>query len=489
MIKSDETLYAFKYIGIMLIFVAGIILLPVVVVPFYPEEAEYVFCFLIPAAVAGAAGVFMSRIIVPEQYRLTAGNAATIVVGTWCLAAFFSALPFMLAGTLNFTQAYFEAMSGWTTTGLSVIDVSESPRVFLLFRSIIQFFGGVGIVLIVVSALSESFGMTLFASEGHNDKLLPNIAKSARLIMKIYSGYFAAGTLLYVAFGMPAFDAVNHSMAALSTGGFSTRTMSIGAYDSLSIELVTVILMILGATNFYANMILVRGRFLEFFRLGETKLVLIMTAALVPVVAYLSLYGLYGSVSSALRISFFNLISALTTTGFSTVSYNDWPDFAYLVMIVLMVVGGGIGSTAGGIKLGRINILLRQNSWSLKRKFMPERMVNKPAVYRPDGKTFINPELYLESANYALTFTAFLLIGTCILTLSGYGLKESLFEFASAIGTVGLSVGVTGIHTPPTALWAMTFGMLLGRLEIFVVFYSIMNVVRKFCRREIKALN
>lgn len=486
MTKGDETVYAFKYIGVMLVFVAGIILLPILVLPFYPEEALYISCFLIPAAVAGTAGIFMNRIRVPEDYRITAGNAATIVVGTWCIAAFFSALPFMLAGTLNFTQAYFEAMSGWTTTGLSVIDVSESPRIFLIFRSIIQFFGGVGIVLIVVSALSESFGMTLFASEGHNDKLLPNIAKSARLIMKIYSGYFVAGTLLYVAFGMPVFDAVNHSMAALSTGGFSTKTLSIGAYDSLSIELVTVILMLLGSTNFYANMILVRGRFREFFRMGETKLMLSMTAALVPVVAYLSLFGLYGSLSSALRISFFNLISALTTTGFSTVSYNDWPDFAYLVIIVLMVVGGGIGSTAGGIKLGRINILFRQNIWLLKRKFMPERMVNKPAVYRPEGKTSIQPELYLESANYALTFMAFLLIGTCILTLSGYGLKDALFEFASALGTVGLSVGVTGIHTPPVALWTMTFGMLLGRLEIFVVFYSIINVARKFCRSEAK---
>jgi len=155
-------------------------------------------------------------------------------------------------------------MSGWTTTGLSVIDVANAPKIFLIFRSIIQFFGGVGIVLIVVSALSESFGMTLFASEGHNDKLLPNIAKSARLILKIYSGYFIAGTLLYITFGMPIFDAVNHSMAALSTGGFSTETLSIGAYNSLAIELVTVILMLLGSTNFYANMILVQGKFRDF---------------------------------------------------------------------------------------------------------------------------------------------------------------------------------------------------------------------------------
>lgn len=482
MSKNYEAVYGLKYIGVMLIFVAGVILLPIIILPFYPDEAEYIICFALPAGIAGALGLALSRIVVPDDFRLSAGNAATVVVGTWILAAFFSALPFMIAGKLNFSQSYFEAMSGWTTTGLSVIDVSVAPKIFLIFRSIIQFFGGVGIVLIVVSALSESFGMTLFASEGHNDKLLPNIAKSARLIMKIYSGYFIAGTLLYAVLGMPIFDAVNHSMAALSTGGFSTETLSIGAYDSFAIELVTVILMMLGATNFFANMILVQGRFRDFFRLGETKLALFIIAAIVPIVAFASLLNLYGNLSAAIRISFFNVISALTTTGFSTVSYNDWPDFAYLVMIVLMIIGGGIGSTAGGIKLGRINILVKQIFWSARRKFMPERMVNKPVVYRPEGKTAITNEIYLESSNYALTFIALIVVGTSILTLTGYGLKEAFFEFSSALGTVGLSVGVTSINTPAVALWTMTVGMFLGRLEIFVVFYSIINAVKNKLR-------
>ncbi len=175
----------------------------------------------------------------------------------------------MLAGMLNFTQAYFEAMSGWTTTGLSVVDVTKAPMLFLFFRSVMQFFGGFGIVLVVVSALSESLGMRLYTAEGHNDKLLPNLAKSARMILKIYVGYFIAGTVLYVIFGMPVFDAVNHCMAALSTGGFSTKADSIGAYNSLPIELVTVILMLLGETNFFANMLLVRRKFRAFFRLGD----------------------------------------------------------------------------------------------------------------------------------------------------------------------------------------------------------------------------
>jgi len=474
-----------KYIGVMLMFVAGIILLPIVVLPFYTDEIRFMVSFLVPAGIAGISGFLLNKINVPEDYRLTTGNAATVVVGIWILATFFSSLPFIMSGMLNFTQAYFEAMSGWTTTGLSVVDVTKAPKIFLIFRSMIQFFGGVGIVLIVVSALSESFGMTLFSSEGHNNKLLPNLAKTARLIIKIYSGYFVAGTLLYVIFGMPIFDAVNHSMAALSTGGFSTKASSIGAYESFAIELVTIILMILGSTNFYANMLLVKGKFREFFKLGESRLVLFFTAAVVPLIAFVSLSVLYGNFADSLRISLFNVVSALTTTGFSTVSYNDWPDFSYLVMIVLMIIGGGIGSTAGGIKLERFYIISKQISWSIRRKFMPERMVNKPVIYKAEGKALITPDVYNESSNYVLIYIAILIVGISILTLCGYALKEALFEFASALGTVGLSIGVTSINTPPVALWTMIFGMLLGRLEIFVIFYAIINITKKILRLKI----
>lgn len=477
--KKYESIYALKYIGFMLMTVAGVILLPLLVLPFYPSEINNILYFIIPAAAAWIIGFSLSKIYVPEDYRLSIGNDAVIVVGTWLLATLFSAFPFLLSKMLNFSQAYFEAMSGWTTTGLSVVDVTKAPHIFLMFRSIIQFFGGVGIVLVAVSALSENLGMNLYTSEGHNDKLLPNLARSSRLILKIYLGYFLAGTILYVVFGMPVFDAVNHSMAALSTGGFSTQPLSIGAYNSFPIELITVILMLLGATNFFAHMLLIKGKVSSVLKLGETKFMLILLAAAIPIVALMSLYKVYGSFTSALRISFFNIISALTTTGFATVSYNEWPDSAWLAMIILMTVGGGIGSTAGGIKSGRVYLILKQIGWSVRRKFMPERMVNKPLIYKPDGKKTISPEMYLEASNYAITFIIILFIGTSILIFTGYSLKASLFEFSSALGTVGLSIGVTSIDTPAVALWTMTIGMLFGRLEIFVVFYAVIKIISK----------
>lgn len=483
MSTNFKGIYVLRYIGVMLMFVAGVILLPLVLLPFCPGEAKYALCFVIPAAACFITGFAFGKVHVPEDCRLSIGSDAVIVAGTWILAVFFSALPFIFARMLNFTQAYFEAMSGWTTTGLSVVDVTKAPMLFLFFRSVMQFFGGFGIVLVVVSALSESLGMRLYTAEGHNDKLLPNLAKSARMILKIYVGYFIAGTVLYIVFGMPVFDAVNHCMAALSTGGFSTKADSIGAYDSLPLELVTVILMLLGETNFFAHMLLVRRKFRSFFRLGETRLTLVAIAVAAPVVAVVSLLPLYGRLTAALRVGFFNIVSAITTTGFSTASFNNWPAFAWLAIIALMIIGGGAGSTAGGIKAGRVYLLMKQIIWSVRRKFLPEKMVNQPVIYRPEGKTILTQELYAESASYTLIYFIILFAGTLILAGCGYSLQDSLFEFTSALGTVGLSIGLTGIRTVPVALWTMTCGMFLGRLEIFVIFYAVIKVAQSIKRR------
>ena len=474
--KSENMRNLFGIFGILLMFVGGLILLPLLALPFYRNELDQAIYFIIPAAAALLIG-FLLRLLRPRyDIKLNLRQGAVIVLGIWISAALFSSLPFILSGMLNFTQAYFEAMSGWTTTGLSVVDVTTAPHIFLLFRSIMQFFGGLGFVLIVVSALSETFGMRLYSAEGHSDKLLPNLAKSSRMIIAIYMGYFVAGTILYVLFGMPVFDAINICMAALSTGGFAVTPDSIAAYHSFIIELITIVLMLLGATNFLIHLLLIRRKFRKIVKLSELKFMLFLLGIFIPLVAVVSLAGLYGSFGEALRVSLFNITSALTTTGFSTVSYNNWPSFAWLILIVMMIIGGGAGSTAGGIKYGRVYVMFKAFVWNMKRKFLPEHTVNEISINRPEGKVYIEPGIYSEAANYVFLYIVLLLAGTGILAAYGYSFQDSLFEYASALGTVGLSVGVTTPGMPPVALWSMSAGMLLGRLEIYVVFIGIIKV-------------
>lgn len=465
----------FSIFGVLMMMVGGLLLLPLVALPFYPEELDQSIYFIIPAAIAILVGFLLKRLDPKKENVLSLKQDAVIVVGIWVIGTLFSSIPFILSGMLNFSQAYFEAMSGWTTTGLSVVDVTAAPHVFLLFRSMMQFFGGLGFILIVASALSETFGMRLYCAEGHSDKLLPNLARSSRMIFKIYIGYFISGVILYALAGMPVFDAVNISMAALSTGGFAITPDSIASYNNLAIELITVVLMILGATNFFAHMLLIKRKFKTFFKIGEMRFMFILLGIFIPLVAVVSLKGVYGNFGDAFRISLFNITSALTTTGFSTVAYNNWPAFSWLILVVMMMIGGGIGSTAGGIKFSRIYLLLKVFVWNLKHKFLPERTIDELSIYRPEGKVFVTNNFFSDAANYFFLYLFVLFIGTGILASLGYSLQDSLFEFSSALGTVGLSVGVTTPGMPPLALWTMTVGMLLGRLEMYVIFIAIIK--------------
>ena len=258
------------YLGVVLMLIGGIILLPLLVLAAYPGEAVWASCFLVPGVGSVFAGyLFYLLIRGREKLRLCGRQDALIVVCSWILAILFCSIPFQMTGQYNLNQAVFECTSGWSTTGLSVVDVEQCPRIFLMFRSIMLFFGGVGLVLVMVSVLSDRHGMRLYSAEGHSDRLLPNLVKSARMIIAIYTGYILSGTFLYMVFGMDWFDALNHSIAALSTGGFSTRAESIGYYNSAAIEAVTIVLMLLGCTNFLAHLYLIRGKFGNFFQYCE----------------------------------------------------------------------------------------------------------------------------------------------------------------------------------------------------------------------------
>ena len=214
--------------SVFIVMIGIIQLIPLLVLPFYPEEISYAYCFLVPGLAAIACGALLSHIYRnAEIVKLEKHYDAVLVVMVWLTAILVSTVPWMLKGDYNFTQASFEMTSGFSTTGLSVVDVANTPHVFLMFRSITLFIGGVGLVLILTCAFSDKYGLNLYNTEGHTDRLMPNLARSARLILSIYCGYILLGTLAYIFFGMPVFDAINTSIAALSTGGFSVLNESI----------------------------------------------------------------------------------------------------------------------------------------------------------------------------------------------------------------------------------------------------------------------
>lgn len=466
-----------SYTGKILMGSSLIYLLPLLVLPFYPQESVYASGFLIASAVALLKGYIMSRQHGGEQEVITTREGSAVILLTWTLTVIISALPFLISGGMNFTHAVFEAVSGWTTTGLSVVDVQKSPCIILFWRSTMQFFGGAGLAVVMLSAIIGPHGFGLFSAEGRED-IIPNVVKSAKLMMIIYTAYFVFGAALYIEAGMSVFEAINHSASAISTGGFSTRVGSIGEYNSARIEIITMLLMLLGSISFGTHYMLVRGEAKRFFRLGEIRLSAFLLAFFVPLVFMFSASRIYGAIGKAARVSIFELISALTTTGYSTVSYGGWDDFGILVLVLLMIIGGGTCSTAGGLKQYRVLLLLKTLYWNMARFFAPKNVVRLEYIERAEGPYEISSEHTINTACFTIMYILLYFAGVAVLTVNGYSLRDSMFEFASAMSTVGLSMGITSPNAQGIVLWTEIAGMFLGRLEFFVVFYGIVNLVR-----------
>ena len=475
------------YLSIFIIMIGAIQLLPLLVLPFYPEESVFAWCFILPGIITvllGNAVRYYFR--KTEIIRLEKHYDGLLVVLIWLSAILISTVPWMLKGDYNFTQAAFEMTSGFSTTGLSVVDVENTPHIFLLFRSITLFVGGVGLILILTCAFSDKYGLNLYNAEGHNDRLMPNLAKSARLILSIYSTYIAFGIVAYYLLGMPLFDAVNTSIAALSTGGFSVRNASINAYHSVGIEIVTIILMMLGQTNFLLHLSMMNRRFRNIWHHCETRFFLIVLILFVPfMVLDLLRFHFTLSLPEAIRVSVFQFVTSITTTGFISVEdMSLLPSGFIAFMILLMLFGGNLESTGGGIKQYRIIVTLKGIFYSLKDTVSNRRMIKAHFIERTGKKNELTDAEISSTSSYILFFLILFFAGSLIFSLFGYSLQDSMFEFASAISTVGLSLGITNYYAHPIILWTAMIGMFLGRLEIMVVFEAFFRVWKDLRRKE-----
>jgi trk system potassium uptake protein TrkH len=466
-------------VGMILVLVGLVMLTPLLVLPAYPGEAVNAWAFALPACGLGLAGLLLKKLFRTASHKaLSIQEGGMIVLISWIVAVVFSALPFMFLLGHTFSQAVFEAVSGWTTTGLSVVDVTKAGPMILLWRSITQMAGGAGLAVIMMSAIVGPTGVGISIAEGRGDQLVPQVRQSARLVLIIYAGYALVGTLSYRAVGMSFFDAVNHTFAAISTGGFSTHVESIGYWDSPAVEGVSIPLMLIGNMSFVTAWSLLRGRFRFVMRNGEVRVM----AVLIPLSAMAALIftcqSIYPELAKATRVAAFETISALTTTGFQTVGYGNWNDFGIFILILLMLIGGGTCSTAGGVKQFRVYLLWKFLVWEIARALLPRTVIMERPIWENDRRVFVDDIRIRQISVFVFLYSAAYLLGVLVMCGYGYSLKEALFEFASAISNSGLSVGVVSPRMPCPAMWALTVAMFLGRLEFLVVITSVIKLVK-----------
>jgi len=475
-----------NYLGIFGILIGFIVLTPLIYLIFNKNETNQAIYFVIPGVTSILIGFLITIFFRnKEKLRLERNQDSILVLFVWLLAIFISSFPFFLSGNYSFTQSIFETTSGYSTTGFTIVDVDNVPRIFLLYRSLLQFYGGVGLVLILTSAISDKFGMRLYNAEGHSDKLMPNLIKSARMILSIYIGYIILGTIFYTFFGMELFDALNHSISAVATGGFSTKSTSIGYYNSVGIEIISMVLMVLGGTNFFIHLLLIKGKIKSSLKHIELKFLAILTVICIPLFIISLMNFSQLSFPEALRHGTFHFFTTITTTGLQIApNVTFFPPTILFITFFLMMIGAGAGSTAGGMKLFRVSLALKSVYWSLKESLIHKKTIRTHFVDKLGTKTIIEKEEINQNYAFIIIYIVTLFIGIIIFTLYGNGLIESIFEFTSILGTIGLSVGLIQYSSPTVILWTAIIGMLIARLESYIILVALFKIFIDIFKRK-----
>jgi trk system potassium uptake protein len=479
-----------RIVSRMLWLAMGAQLVPMLIGLFAGDRAWWAFAP--PAACAALAAAGFARLpearATPlESLRRREGFLA-VVLG-WMIIVFVTAVSYRLSGAFDgFAECFFESMSGYTTTGATVADDIEAlPTSVLFMRSFSHWIGGMGIIVLTVAILPELAvgGMQLFAAESTGldaDKLAPRIAATARRLWGIYVGITVAEMLLLLAAGMSTFDAVNHAMSTIATGGFSTKNASVAGFDSVAIELIVLVFMFLAGINFTLQFRVLSVRSARpLLKSPEVRLYTFLTLGAIALLTIDTLArGPFDELLAALRYASFQAVAILTTTGFGTADFDLWPELSRLVLVLLMFVGGCAGSTAGGFKVVRFYVVMQYALVQLRRLVRP-RLVQPLQL----GERSVSRETTEAILGFFLLYV--LVLAACSLTMTALGLDliSGTTASISALNSIGPGLGAVGASenfdaVPDVGLYVLSFAMLLGRLEIYTV---LVLFTRHFWRR------
>ena len=415
-----------------------------------------------------------------DKKELSTHDGFAVVTMGWFAMAIFSALPFYFSGTLDYTNSFFEAMSGLTTTGASVLGhsstllIEDVPHGILFWRSFTHFIGGMGIIVFSIAILPMlgMGGVQLFRAEVAGpaaDKITPRVKQTAKLLWGIYVGFVLIETFVLRIEGMPWFDALCHSFGTMATGGFSTKNISIAAYGGL-IQWTIIFFMFCAATNFSLHYYFIAKKNGKYFKDLEFKVYL----SLVIFCAFLFFINIINSADYSLnmesvRHSIFTSVSLITTTGFGTEDFESWPAMSKTLVFFLLFVGGAAGSTTGGMKIIRSILVFKYLTYEVRKLLHPKGVFNITI-----GENTIDDNVVRATLGFYLFYILIFVFTAVVLSMTGLDVTTALTASASAIGNVGPGLGSIGPtdnwgHLTDLAKWLTSFCMLLGRFEIFTV--------------------
>ena len=461
----------FFTLGILQIILGIFMFIPIIAQFFYQEIDSSFFGASIVTIIFGTL-FFLSNL--DHENKLNLQQAFLLTALSWLSVAIFGSLPFFFSNLdFSFTNAFFESMSGITTTGSTIIaNLENMPKSILLWRAILQWLGGIGIIIMAITLMPimNVGGMQLFkiSSNDSSEKVLPKSKEIAVRMIYIYSALTMMCALTYYVFGMNFFDSVTHSMTTLATGGFSNYNESIGFFDSLAIEISAMFFIILGSLPFISYIKFINGNRDIFF--SDTQIITFFKIIIISIII-LSIYLIFNSSETYnIRSIFFNVISILTGTGYVNAQFDNWGGFSLLIFLSLMFIGGCAGSTTCGVKIFRFQILYLFITNQLKKIIYP-----KGVFIIKYNQSSIDEKFISSIISFIFFYFVIFLVLTALLSLTGLDFVTAISGAATSISNVGpglgSEIGPNGNFSslPDVSKWILSLGMILGRLELFAI--------------------
>ena len=484
----------FYTLGNLLICLAGTMLLPLGVAIYYRvsigETDTDLMSFVISAIITLVIGLILRFSMRARREELGIREGFAVVALAWVTVALFGSLPYLFAGVFHvdgrsswiaFSFCYFESMAGFSTTGATVLtEIEHLSHTMLFWRSFTHWLGGMGIVVLAVAILPMLGigGMQLFRAEApgpQTDRLTPRIAQTAKLLWGVYLLLSFLETVLLMLGNMSLFDALCHTFGTMATGGFSTKNASIGHYKSVYIDMVICCFMFLAGTNFALHYRALRGDVKAYFQDTEFKFYCIVIAVSITLISWNTIRFQvdgqipYDSMWTSLRYAAFQVMSIITTTGYGTADFEQWPALSQFILVTLMFYGGCAGSTGGGMKQVRFLLLIKQGGAEIKRLIFPHAVL----PIRVNDRV-VPSEVMTNILGFFFFFIGIFAIVTCIMTTLGLDLVSAAGATIATMGNIGPGLGSVGptdnyAHIHTVGKYVLSFCMLLGRLELYTV--------------------
>ena len=472
----------FNIIGQLLRVEAALMLLPLLVSFYYGEELSMVYGITMALLLIASSAMTAPK---PKTQRIYAREGFVTVALSWILMSVFGALPFVLSGAIpSFTDALFETVSGFTTTGSTILtDIEALPKSILFWRSFTHWIGGMGVIVFVLAILPQkgTQSMHILRAEVPGPtvgKLVSKTAVTARILYLIYGALTVSEIICLKICGLPLYDSVTTAFSTAGTGGFSIMNASIAAYDNLAAEIVISIFMLMFGINFNLYYLLFMKQVKRIFKSEELWVYLGIVGAATLIIAA-DIYPLVNSVGTALRQSGFQVASVITTTGFITADFNKWPAMSQLILVVIMMIGSCAGSTGGGLKIGRVIILIKAGARELRRAVNPSRVKS----IQLDSQV-IEKETVTMTCTYFMIYMLITAVSALLISFNNFDITTTVTSVITCINNVGPGLSLVG----PVENFAkfsdfskiiLSLDMLIGRLEIFPMILLFMPSVWK----------